>query len=652
MDPICQPDPLGREPIPDEFRFRPFAEMTPEDYALAGFRSGLEIHQQVLTAKKLFCRCPAGRYSDVFHAEILRHMRPTLSELGEYDGTALMEFKTRKDVLYHINRETVCTYEMDDTPPFEMDSEALDIALSIAMLYGCATVDEIHIARKQYLDGSIPTGFQRTCIVGVDGKIPFRGREIPIVQLGLEEDACREVSDVGHRRTYLTDRLGMPLIETVTAPEMRTPREAAEVGEILRRLVRSTGRVRTGIGAARQDVNVSVSGGTRIEIKGVPRIPRIPLLTYNEAMRQWSLLRLRAELRRRGVTPDTFASRTEDVTKALRRTRYTPVFEAVASGRVVKAVSLSGFSGLMRWPTQTDTHFSREISDRVRVIACLTTLPNILHSDHQGESLSTAEWQAVKKAVGAGAEDTVVLVWGDAPDAETGAREVVIRAREATVGVPSETRQALRDGTNGFERILPGPDRMYPDTDLPPRKITPERLESLRATLPEPYWEREVRYRAMGIPHDTVEPLAIGRYAPLFEKLVAEGVRPTLAAVVLVQQMKRLKREGVDVGSLSDADLEGLFSAHREGRLAREGILGILRRTALEGPGVLDSLPHPAEESTVDVAVREGLDAAARSGLDDAGKRFNAAMGVAMGPVRGRVPGASVAARVRAGLGK
>jgi hypothetical protein len=76
-------------------------------------------------------------------------MRPTLSELGEYDGTALMEFKTKKEIIYQINRETVCTYEMDDTPPFFMDEEALDIALSIGLLYNCNMVDELHIARKQ-----------------------------------------------------------------------------------------------------------------------------------------------------------------------------------------------------------------------------------------------------------------------------------------------------------------------------------------------------------------------------------------------------------------------------------------------------------------------------------------------------------------------
>jgi len=631
-----------------EFRFKPFSEMTDADYRTVGFRSGLEIHQQLLTAKKLFCRCPAGRYSDRFDAEILRHMRPTLSELGEYDGTALMEFKTRKEILYHINRETVCTYEMDDTPPFELNDEALDIALAIGQLYGCSMVDEIHIARKQYLDGSIPTGFQRTTIVGVNGSVPFKGRTVPIVQLGLEEDACREVSDAGHRRTYLTDRLGMPLIETVTGPEMKNPHEVAEVGEILRRLVRSTGRVRTGIGAARQDVNVSVTGGTRIEIKGVPRIPDIPLLTYNEAMRQWNLLRLRDELALRGITPETFSSRVEEVARLLRKTRYEPIRVAIAEGMEVRAVVLKGFRDLLRWTTQTDTHFSREISDRVRVIACLTRLPNIAHTDSYSETLSTAEWLAVRKAAEAGPDDTVVLVWGDAADAESGAREVVIRAKEATVGIPSETRQALRDGTNGFERILPGPDRMYPDTDLPPKRITPERLAALRATLPPLYWEREAWYRTLGIPEDTVAPLAISPHAALFESAVKErGVSPTLAAVVLVQKLKRLHREGLSVERLPREGLESLLLACASGRLPREGLLSALRHLAHKGHLEEFDFPTAAGEEEVRAGVARGVALHGQLGHKGAPKRFAAAMGSAMKTLRGRAAGAAVATRLR-----
>ena len=125
--------------------------MTLEDYQAIGMKSGLEIHQQLDTEKKLFCRCPVRPYSEKFDAQILRHMRPTLSELGEYDGTALMEFKTKKNIIYQINKETVCTYEMDDTPPFELNQQALDIALEITMLLGCKLVSEVHIARKQYL---------------------------------------------------------------------------------------------------------------------------------------------------------------------------------------------------------------------------------------------------------------------------------------------------------------------------------------------------------------------------------------------------------------------------------------------------------------------------------------------------------------------
>ena len=199
------------------------------DYEALGFRSGLEVHYQLLTDRKLFCRCPAGQYSTDFDVEILRHMRPTLSELGEYDGTALMEFKTRKEVIYQIRNDFVCTYEMDDTPPFPPDPKAVEIALEVALLLGCSIVGEIHITRKQYLDGSIPTGFQRTALVGVEGRIPLDTREIPIIQVGFEEDSCREVRDEAHRITFRTDRLGMPLVEVVTHPEMRNPKEGGLV---------------------------------------------------------------------------------------------------------------------------------------------------------------------------------------------------------------------------------------------------------------------------------------------------------------------------------------------------------------------------------------------------------------------------------------
>lgn len=630
-----------------DFLFKPFEEMTEKDYETVGFKSGLEIHQQLLTTKKLFCRCPAGKYSEHYDAEILRHMRPTLSELGEYDGTALMEFKTKKDILYRINRETVCTYEMDDTPPFLINDDALDIALRCGMLFDCSIVDELHIARKQYLDGSIPTGFQRTAIFALDGKIPYKERAIDIVQMSIEEDSCREVSDSGHLRVYRTDRLGMPLIETVTGPNMLTPFEVAEVAEICANIVRSTNKVRRGIGSAREDVNVSVEGGTRVEIKGVPKIGRIPHLTYNEAMRQWNLLRLREELHKRGITKDTFEAKAHDITRLVKKAYYQPIRNAIEQGLFVKCVVLKRFAGLLHWQTQTDTYFSKEISDRVRVIACLTTIPNLIHSDSKGENLTSAEWQNIKRNVGATDDDTIVLVWGDEQDTDTAAKEIIIRAKEATIGVPSETRQALRDGTNGFERILPGADRMYPDTDLPPTRITEEHIDRLSVDLPEKYWISEKWYKELRIPPDTIRELSISKYAGLFKFLVEEWkINPTTAAVVFIQYPKRLKKMKLDPNVLNVELMKEIFRAYKENLLSSNGIFYVMK-TAIENKEFNpDLLPNQLSSTDLENLISVTNNELNNLRLINKEKRKEILLGHVMNKVRLKVEGTLVASKI------
>lgn len=617
--------------------------MTEDDYARVGFKSGLEVHQQLLTKKKLFCRCPAGLYSDEYHAEILRHMRPTLSELGEYDGTALMEFKTKKDIIYRINRTTVCTYEMDDTPPFPMNEEALDIAIELGLLMNCNIVDELHIARKQYLDGSIPTGFQRTAIVSVGGYIPYKNREINLIQMSIEEDSCRESYDYGHTRIYITDRLGMPLTETVTFPEMFTPFEVAEVNNIIRKIARSTGKVRTGIGAAREDVNVSVTGGTRIEIKGVPRIKNIPLLTYNEAMRQWNLLRLREELHRRGITKESFEAKYEEITKLLQKTSYLPIANAINEKNIVNCVVLRGYKGLLRWQTQTDTYFSKEISDRVRVIACLSNIPNIIHSDSLGDTITSSEWQKIRKTVGASEDDSLVLVWGNEADAKTGASEIIIRAREATEGVPSETRQALRDGTNGFERILPGPDRMYPDTDLPPMKISSQRIEKIRLNMPAKLWDREKWYKELNVPEDIIKDLLISKYAGLFETIVKEWeLSPVLVSVVLINYPKKLKKKRLNIDILNEQVFKGILEAYKNKLIEKDGIIVAMERTILQGQFTLDILPAPANDIEIMDALLNSKLQLNKIKLHNNEKSRDILIGLVMNNLRGRVDGAYI----------
>ena len=634
-------------PLMNDFVFKPFNEMTKQDYETVGFKSGLEIHQQLLTEKKLFCRCPAGKYSDKYNAEILRHMRPTLSEMGVYDGTALMEFKTKKEIIYRINRETVCTYEMDDTPPFLINEEALESALGIGMLYDCNLVDEIHIARKQYLDGSIPTGFQRTAVYAVDGKIPYKDKFIKIVQMSIEEDSCREVSDINHERIYLADRLGMPLIETVTEPGMKTPQEVAEVAWICSKLVRSTNRVRRGSGAAREDVNVSVTGGTRIEIKGVSKISTIPLLTYNEAMRQWNLLKLREELKQRDITESTFKAESSDITNILKTVSYAPLKSAIQNQLSIKCVVLKGFEGLLHWETQIDTYFSNEISDRIRVIACLTNIPNLIHSDSKGETIASQEWKKIKRFMRTGKNDTLVLVWGSKADTETAVNEIIIRAKEATIGIPSETRQAYDDGTNGFERILPGADRMYPDTDLPPKKLEKAYLEKIKEWLPEKFWEREKWYRELKIPEDTIEELSISKYADLFKISVEEwNLNPITIAVFLIQFPKRIKREGLDQTIISEEMMRSILSEFKEGNVVKDYLYSLLKKSVSNGSFIKELIPEKMNDGDFQRIRDIEVEVVEQIYFYNPQKKKHFLVGNLMNKVRGKVPAAAVAEKI------
>ncbi len=519
-----------------------------DDLKKLGFKCGVEIHQQLLTQKKLFCRCPAGRYSQEHHAEVLRHMRPTLSEMGVYDGCALMEFKTKKDIVYQLNKESVCTYEMDDTPPFPINAQALDIAIEIALITGCSIVDELHIARKQYLDGSIPTGFQRTGIVGINGSVPFEGGQIPIRQFSIEEDSCREVNDSGHRIHFRTDRLGMPLIEIVTEPCFKTPEEAARGVRHLGRLMRATGDVRRGLGAVRQDVNVSIDGGARVEIKGVPRYQLIPNLTRIEALRQKALLGIREELIRRGLTKETLETSERDLTESFRNTRSPILSAALEQGHRIRGICIRGIAGILNTPTQPGRMFASELAGRVRVIACLDDIPNLYHTDNYPEYPRThIDRRAIRLALKLRDEDVGVIVWGPEADTITAANEIRDRLGEAFDGVPCETRQHLREGLTDFERILPGADRMYPDTDHPPVRITAERVEKIRATLPEPTAAVEARLRAHGLPEDTIGDLALSTHVALIDRLHAEKFDMKLVGRVLGQTARSLKRQGINI---------------------------------------------------------------------------------------------------------
>ncbi len=627
-------------------------------YGELGLICGLEIHQQLLTEGKLFCRCPAGRYSKEYDAVVLRHMRPTLSEMGTYDGTALMEFKTRKEIVYLLNDDSVCTYEMDDTPPFPVDERALDISIVLSLTLGCPVVDEVHIARKQYLDGSIPTGFQRTGIVGLASEVPFRGRKVRIRQVSLEEDSCREVTNKGHRITFRTDRLGMPLVEVVTDPDFRTPREAAEGARLLGRIMRATGLVRRGLGTTRQDVNVSVTGGVRCEIKGVSRYQLIPPLVHNEAIRQANLLAVRREFQLRGIkSPAELVTEERDVTDFFSRSRLAGPRNAARRGDRVRAVVLKGLGGILSMPTQEGYDFVTELKGRVRVVACLDE-PPILHDSEHWPEEARAELADLRKELDVGERDALVLVWGPRRDTSTAGGEIRLRLEEALYGVPNETRKPLPDGHTDFERILPGPDRMYPDTDHPVIPLSRERVERLSSLVPVPPWEREKRWRARGVPEDVVDRIAVSPFEPLLDRLVErEGMDPKALAVFAARGLRALRKEGLPAEDLPPGELESFLLAVKASGLAREAWIPWFRRYleargAGKGPSVLEELRslRPPSGAEVEAALERALAAPFEAGRR--GSRFHFCMGRLMRELGGRISGREAAALLEARLGK
>ena len=550
---------------------------TQADYDRIGFMSGLEVHQQLATKEKLFCRCPAGIFQkpDQFDAELLRHMRPTLSEMGEYDGTALMEFKTRKNIIYRIAHRTACTYEVDDTPPFPINPEALQYALEIALASKLKIVGEVHITRKQYLDGSIPTGFQRTAILGIDGEIQLRKKKVRLIQLSVEEDACREVSDIGHTRIYRTDRLGMPLIETVTYPDMVNPDEVEEAGNVIRFINRSTGRVRTGIGAGRQDVNVSCKGGTRIEVKGVAHTKWIPEVTHVECFRQWALLAIREQLKSR-ISKENWKMSYMELCPKEFHFYFDPITDAIKRGEKVYIVNLPQFAGLLSHFTQPGHPFYSEFADRLKVIACLER-PNMATSEDLEDVVSRSVFEKAAKALNAGDNDAQIIFWGPEDDVKTALETIEERALMAFDGVPQETRKVLPDGTTIFERVLPGADRMYPDTDSAPIPLTNDYIEELRKNIPESIADRYAQLDSWGVPKDCYKYIFTYNFFPLIKRIVSElDVCPKYVGTFFGHRLKYLNGQYGNIPFYTDR-IYDLFAF-----LKQEGIDKAIARDMLE----------------------------------------------------------------------
>jgi len=547
------------------------------NYEDLGLKVGLECHQQLDTKEKLFCSCRPELFKGKPQITFLRRLRPTQSELGQIDPAAYFEFQKGVRILYEADSQTSCLVEMDEEPPHELNREALDIALTAALMMNAKPVDEVHVMRKVVIDGSNTTGFQRTCVVALNGEIQVEGKKIPIEHVSLEEDAARKTGEDGFIIHYRIDRLCIPLVEVATGPVISSPKEAERVALAIGRILRATGKVKRGIGTIRQDLNVSIRDGALIEVKGVQELDLISKVVKLEVQRQLNLLKIREELERRGITEEQIKEEIVDVTSIFKETRCRIIRKAVKQGKRVMALKLPGFSGLLGTELIPGLRLGTEMADRARFWG---RVGGILHTDElPSYGVTDDEMERLKKTLKAGLQDAVVIVVDAEENCIDALRAVAKRAKEAIKGVPEETRAANPDGSTRYMRPRPGAARMYPETDVPPIPITSEHIRRLRERLPELPEQRIKRLiREYGINEKLARQLQDSDYGGLFEIVVKEtGASSTLVAATLTETFKALKRDGVEVENLQDDQIIGIFRLVASGKTSKEALPEIVR---------------------------------------------------------------------------
>ncbi|MFP3286677.1 MAG: Glu-tRNA(Gln) amidotransferase subunit GatE [Acidilobus sp.] len=625
------------------------------DYQALGLKVGLEIHQQLDTSHKLFCSCPTDLTEAEKGDEFPRWLRPTRSETGEVDVAALFEYRKGRKYSYQAPSGHYCLVEADEEPPHPINREAIVIALAVAKALGSTIVDEVHVMRKIVIDGSNTSGFQRTAIVALGGRITVNGKDYGIQTIVVEEDAARKAGERGQVVDYRLDRLGVPLIEIATAPDMHTPQEAKDVALAIGMLLRMTGAVKRGLGTIRQDLNVSIAGGAKTEIKGVQELDLIDKIVEYEVMRQVNLLRVRDEMRARGITEQDLDQEPVDVTDLFRGTKSKVIARALESGGKVLAVRLPRMKGLLGTYVQPGRRFGTEIADYVRF---WSDVQGLFHSDElPAYGITAEEVQAVYRALGADlAQDAFAMV-AERPEKALKAISVILwRVRQALQGVPEETRAANEDETTHYMRPRPGRERMYPETDIPHLLVTPDMLAEAEKLVPEP---AEVKVRRFvekyGMSRELAEKAVADPRLPLIEELIGRygaSLSPTLIASLIVVTLKGLRSKGVNVDSISEDRVEGLVRLLAEGRVAKEAAEAILAKMAEDprlGPEEaakalgLTRLGEDEVRRVIDDVVKENLELVRQKGEAS----FGPLMGRAMERLRGKADGKLVAELLR-----
>ena len=540
-----------------------------------GVKIGLEIHQQLATNKKLFCNCTPIE-SDEYSIKFQRKLRVSKSELGEFDPAALFESTKSKTIMYYANHESSCLVEQDEEPPHELDADARKIALIISSALKSNIFSEIYPMRKTVIDGSNTTGFQRTMLISQGGFYNAGKTKIGIQSICLEEDAAKILGEEGSIRKFGLERLGIPLVEIATDPFEVELTEIKKIALSLGRILRSTKKVKRGLGSIRQDVNVSIKDGNGvvIEVKGVQQLDQLEKVVEYEAKRQHGLLQISKKIQEKNW--EFTDEDKKDITELFSKCKSKIIQNAIKKNQRIIAVSFKKMAGIFGFLPYEGIRLGKEVAELVRFFG----IGGVFHSDElPNYGIEESDLEELRKFVKIKENDAFLILASPEEKINTIVNQIILRIEHIRDhGIPIDTRLATQTGETKFLRPRPGSARMYPETDIPPIIITKDELSEAEKNIPKSWddsiKEIETKYK---INPQLAEQIFDSRYIGLFENIIKKiNTNPTFVASILCSSITNLERSGLDSNLLKNEEISKLFQLLEKGEISKESIEIIL----------------------------------------------------------------------------
>ncbi|QUC64475.1 Glu-tRNA(Gln) amidotransferase subunit GatE [Nitrosopumilus sp. K4] len=610
-----------------------------------GVKVGLEIHQQLATNKKLFCNCiPVD--TEEYSIKFQRKLRAAKSELGEYDPAALFEKSKSKTIMYFANPESSCLVEQDEEPPHELDSDAKKISLIIASALKSKIFREIFPMRKTVVDGSNTTGFQRTMLISHGGSFDVEGKKIGIQSICLEEDAAKNLGEEGSIKKYGLERLGIPLVEIATEPFEVKPSEIKKIALTLGRILRSTKKVKRGLGSIRQDVNVSIKeGGVVIEVKGVQQLDQLEKVVEYEAKRQHGLLKISKKLQE--IDWNYSVEDKKDVTELFEKCKSKIIKNAIKKNQNIFAISFKNMKGMFGYSPYEGIRLGKEVAELVRFFG----IGGVFHSDElPNYGVEETDIQNLKEVMKISENDAFLILACPREKMHTIIEQIILRIEYIkNKGIPIDTRLATQNGETKFLRPRPGAARMYPETDIPPIIISQEELDDAKKNIPKSWDEsiQEIKSK-FSLNQQLAEQILDSPYIELFEKITDNvNVNPTFIASILCSSITNLERNGLNSKLLKNEEIGKAFELLESGKIAKESIEMIFENIMAGKSNTIEDAMKNASIKTVDNEELEQILEKIVQDNENMVKNqkehaIGPLMGMAMKELRGKVSGETV----------